>query len=202
MSLGLRRPVQIGRDNFRAGADSDNVSSMLHHLVHEMRREVIHQPGPQQLMGGLFLALCELCLVLTDSLLLVHPHETAQGLMIPDYQERLKACHGQLNAWYTNSFNPLVRKAGYKSPEAIANLKLSVRSVLIYFQYVWLPIHAFIQSLTTSIAQLKLLSPNFKSRNSSYPAKREADRLICLVRCGGSKTQLESLQRAAPSFTD
>lgn len=105
---------------------------MTHGLGANMLFEKVYGAKHKDVFGAAFISLCNLCLALTDVLLLVHPlHESTQRLQQRGSMDPIASCHRQLNRWYAMSCSPLMAELTSAEPDEVHT---AVSLLSIYYQ--------------------------------------------------------------------
>ncbi|KAL0934747.1 fungal specific transcription factor domain-containing protein [Colletotrichum truncatum] len=100
VGLGMRRGLQITRNHF--DFDSNGILSYSD-LADEIERSRVYNPGTKRCLAEILEQLVELCVVLTDILILVFPLDDSPGWgreMRPEEQDKVRGCKVALRRWY------------------------------------------------------------------------------------------------------
>lgn len=100
VSLGLRRSLQITRSHF--DFDSNDILGFSD-LSDETERSRVYNPGTKRCLAEILEQLVELCIVLTDILILVFPLDDSPGWgreMRAEEQDKVRGCKVALRRWY------------------------------------------------------------------------------------------------------
>ncbi|KAF6811795.1 fungal specific transcription factor domain-containing protein [Colletotrichum sojae] len=100
LSLCLRRGVQITRNHF--DFDANGILGYAD-LLDEIERSRVYNPGTKRCLAEMLEQLVELCVVLTDILILVFPLDDNPGWgreMRPEEQDKVRGCKVALRRWY------------------------------------------------------------------------------------------------------
>ncbi|OHE99847.1 fungal specific transcription factor domain-containing protein [Colletotrichum orchidophilum] len=100
VGLGLRRSLQITRSHFTFDA---NESLGFSDLADEIERSRVYNPGTKRCLAEILEQLVELCVVLTDILILVFPLDDRPGWgreMRAEEQDKVRVCKVALQRWY------------------------------------------------------------------------------------------------------
>lgn len=100
VGLGMRRGVQITRSHFDFDANGILGYS---DLSDEIERSRVYNPGTKRCLADILEQLVELCVVLTDILILVFPLDDSPGWgreMHAEEQDRVRGCKMALRRWY------------------------------------------------------------------------------------------------------
>ncbi|TDZ46012.1 Cutinase transcription factor 1 beta [Colletotrichum trifolii] len=100
VGLGMRRGVQITRDHF--DFDSNGLLGCAD-LAGEVERSRVYNPGTKRCLAEILAQLVELCVVLTDILILVFPLDDSPGWgreMRAEEQDSVRGCKVALQRWY------------------------------------------------------------------------------------------------------
>ncbi|EEY17793.1 conserved hypothetical protein [Verticillium alfalfae VaMs.102] len=103
MGLGIRRPLQITRAHF----DFDKNSILGYaDLSDEIERSRVYNPGTKRCLAEILEQLVELCVVLTDILILVFPIDDSPGWgreLKAEEQDKLREYKLDLRRWYKSA---------------------------------------------------------------------------------------------------
>ncbi|KAK6215270.1 fungal specific transcription factor domain-containing protein [Colletotrichum tabaci] len=100
VGLGLRRSLQITRGHFNF--DSGEMLEFSD-LSDELERSRVYNPGTKRCLAEILEQLVQLCIVLTDILILVFPLDDRPGWgreMRADEQDKVRGCKVALRRWY------------------------------------------------------------------------------------------------------
>ncbi|KAF5519523.1 Cutinase transcription factor 1 beta [Colletotrichum aenigma] len=100
VGLGMRRGVQITRSHFDFDANGILGYS---DFADEIERSRVYNPGTKRCLAEILEQLVELCVVLTDILILVFPLDDSPGWgreMRAEEQDRVRGCKMALRRWY------------------------------------------------------------------------------------------------------
>ncbi|OLN92820.1 Cutinase transcription factor 1 beta 1 [Colletotrichum chlorophyti] len=100
IGLGMRRGVQITRSHFDFDSNDMLRSS---DLLDEIERSRVYNPGTKRCLAEILEQLVQLCVVLTDILILVFPLDDSPGWgrdMRAEEQEKVRGCKVALQRWY------------------------------------------------------------------------------------------------------
>ncbi|EFQ31898.1 fungal specific transcription factor domain-containing protein [Colletotrichum graminicola M1.001] len=100
VGLGLRRSLQITRSHFNF--DSNDALGFSD-LADELERSRVYNPGTKRHLAEILEQLVELCVVLTDILILVFPLDDRPGWgreMRTEEQDKVRVCKAALRRWY------------------------------------------------------------------------------------------------------
>ncbi|KAK1987549.1 fungal-specific transcription factor domain-containing protein [Colletotrichum cereale] len=100
VALGLRRSLQITRSHF---SFDSNEALGFSDLADELERSRVYNPGTKRCLAEILKQLVELCVVLTDILILVFPLDDRPGWgreMRAEEQEKVRGCKLALRRWY------------------------------------------------------------------------------------------------------
>ncbi|KXH28395.1 fungal specific transcription factor domain-containing protein [Colletotrichum simmondsii] len=100
VGLGLRRSLQITRSHFTF---DPNESLGYSDLADEIERSRVYNPGTKRCLAEILEQLVELCVVLTDILILVFPLDDRPGWgreMRAEEQDKVRVCKVALQRWY------------------------------------------------------------------------------------------------------
>ncbi|KAK1969265.1 fungal-specific transcription factor domain-containing protein [Colletotrichum sublineola] len=100
VGLGLRRSLQITRSHF----DFDSNEALgFSDLADEFERSRVYNPDTKRCLAEILEQLVELCIVLTDTLILVFPLDDRPGWgreMRSEEQDKVRGCKIALRRWY------------------------------------------------------------------------------------------------------
>lgn len=100
LPLGLRRSIQITRAHFDFDANSALGAA---DLADEIERSKVYNPGTKRALIEILGQLIDLCVLLTDMLVLVYPLDETPGwgkMIRPDEMERVRDGKVALRRWY------------------------------------------------------------------------------------------------------
>ncbi|KAK2017174.1 fungal-specific transcription factor domain-containing protein [Colletotrichum eremochloae] len=100
VGLGLRRSLQITRSHFNFDS---NEALGFSDLADEFERSRVYNPDTKRCLAEILEQLVELCIVLTDTLILVFPLDDRPGWgreMRSEEQDKVRGCKIALRRWY------------------------------------------------------------------------------------------------------
>ncbi|KAK1996476.1 fungal-specific transcription factor domain-containing protein [Colletotrichum falcatum] len=103
VGLGLRRSLQITRSHF---SFDSNEALGFSDLTDEFERSRVYSPGAKRCLAEILEQLVELCVVLTDILILVFPLDDRPGWgreMRAEEQDKVRVCKIALRKWFKSA---------------------------------------------------------------------------------------------------
>lgn len=144
LGLLMRRPINITRAHFDFDA---NPMLGYSDLANEFDRSKVYNAGTKKCLGEVLAQLIELCVVLTDILMMVFPLDDTPGWgreMRPEDAEKVRGCKTALRRWYKDATLRFPMFGGGPTPRVVTetNKEFQHDSVILYTNLMYMYYHS------------------------------------------------------------